>query len=98
MIETVLNIIDDFLREQYSNSIIEKSIDRRTLPNTVEYMFKIDYLYSNRMGFNSWIMLFDNRLGGNNLLKNEIYFRHNNLKNSKLLINQLKLLGLIEFD
>ena len=105
MIDAVLKIVREFLKEQYPDNKFECDINNQPHLNgktAPMYLFRIDrvcgrdpktdYVLSREY---TWINIFDNRSGANELFRNEIYFRYNNIKNAKILVNQLELLGLI---
>lgn len=90
MIDVVLKIVKEFLKEQYPDIKIKCGINNRTYPNAkvaIEYTFKIKNTYT-------WVIITDNTSGANELFRDEIYYRSNNIKNSEILTNQLELLGL----
>ena len=90
MIDVVLKIVREFLKEQYPDIKIKCGINSRTYPNAKvarEYTFKIKNTYT-------WVIVTDNTSGANELFRDEIYYRSNNIKNSEILTNQLELLGL----
>ena len=92
MIDVVLKIVREFLKEQYPDNKFKCSINNRTYPNAKvarEYTFKITNTYT-------WVIITDNRSGANELFRDEIYYRSNNIKNSEILTNQLELLGLVK--
>lgn len=92
MIDAVLKIVREFLEEQYPDNKFKCSINNRTYPNAKvarEYTFKITNTYT-------WVIITDNTSGANELFRDEIYYRSNNIKNIEILTNQLELLGLIK--
>ena len=92
MIDVVLKIVREFLKEQYPDNKFKCSINNRTYPNAKiarEYTFKITNTYT-------WVIVTDNTSGANELFRHEIYYRSNNIKNSEILTNQLELLGLVK--
>lgn len=93
MIEAVLKIVREFLEEQYPDNKFNCEIKDKPYFHTDKTMTE----YSFRIGPAdpyTWIIIMDNRSGANNLFKNEIYYRTNNIKNLEMLTNQLELLGL----
>lgn len=106
MINCILKIVNDFLKEQYPNEELKKgSYDKEGLDNTVavEYTFLIDYLPKKELKSKyvtidsyPWVTVLDNRSGSNKLLKRGIHFRYNKIRHSRVLTNQLELLGLME--
>lgn len=92
MIDAVLNIIKEFLKEQYPDKRFKCDINNRTYANdkiATEYAFRSTNTWA-------WIIIRDNRSGANELFRNEIYYRSNNIKNIEILTNQLELLGSIK--
>lgn len=92
MIDAVLKIIKEFLEEQYPDNKFHCEVDNKAYFNggtAPEYAFKLTNTYT-------WVIITDNRSGANELFRDEIYYRSNNIKNIEILTNQLELLGLIK--
>lgn len=92
MIDAVLKIIREFLKEQYPDNKFNCEVNDKVYLNdksASEYAFRITNTCT-------WIIIIDNRSGANELFRNEIYYRSNNIKNIEILTNQLELLGLIK--
>lgn len=101
MIDTILNIVNGFLKEQYPKYELRRSVSDDT--TTVQYTFLVDHIAKKELRAKyitvdsyPWVMILDNRTGDCNILKKEIYFECNKIKHSRILTNQLELLGLLE--